>query len=144
MMMLWHGPLTRYAKLRVAHAPEMPGRFSPPSRVSDSDMHHGTCVTHVPRCMTGSLTSGFIWNRWRGKRSRHSRRMRNLQFCVSGKRPMETLAQLHYYPFWREPIGDRGFLWLASIRVLRKIVQVPMTRDPMTLMWYHHISHALR
>ena len=25
---------------------------------------------------------------WRGKRSRHYRRMRNPQFCVSGKRPM--------------------------------------------------------
>ena len=43
-----HGPLTRYAKLRVAHAPGMPGTFSPPSLVSDPDMHHGTCVTHVP------------------------------------------------------------------------------------------------
>ena len=25
----------------------MPGTFSPPPRVSDPDMHHGTCVTHV-------------------------------------------------------------------------------------------------
>ena len=24
--------------------------------VSDPDMHHGTCVTHVPWCMSGSLT----------------------------------------------------------------------------------------
>ena len=24
-----HGPLTRYVTLRVAHAPGMPGRFSP-------------------------------------------------------------------------------------------------------------------
>ena len=39
---------------------EMPGTFSPPPRVSDPDMHHGTCVTHVPWCMTGSLTSGFL------------------------------------------------------------------------------------
>ena len=23
------------------------------------DMHHGTCMTHVPCCMPGSLTSGF-------------------------------------------------------------------------------------
>ena len=34
------------------------------------------------------LTSGFLWSRWRDKRSRHSRRMRNPQFYVSGKRPM--------------------------------------------------------
>ena len=38
-------------------------RFSSPSRVSDPDMHHGTCVTHVPGCMPGSLTSDFLWNR---------------------------------------------------------------------------------
>ena len=26
--------------------------------ISDPDMHHGTCVTHVPWCMSGSLTRG--------------------------------------------------------------------------------------
>ena len=26
--------------------------------VSDPDMHHGTCVTHVPWCMSGSLLCG--------------------------------------------------------------------------------------
>ena len=83
-----NGPLTRYAKLRVVHAPGMPGTFSPPPLVSDPDMHHGTCLTHVPWCMPGLRTSGFLWNRWRGKRSRHFRRMRNPQFWVSGKRPM--------------------------------------------------------
>ena len=85
-----HWPLTRYAKLRVAHAPGIPGTFSPPPRVSDPDMHHGTCMTQVPWRMSGSLTSGFLWSWWRGKRSRHSRCMRNPQFCVSGKRPIET------------------------------------------------------
>ena len=60
--------------------------FSPPPRISDPDMHHGTCVTHVPWCMLGSLTSGFLWSRWWGKRSRHSRWMRNPQFYLSGKR----------------------------------------------------------
>ena len=61
------------------------GNVSPPTRVSIPDMHHGTCVTHVPWCMPGSLTSGFLWSRWRGKRSR---RVRNLQCYVSGNRPM--------------------------------------------------------
>ena len=83
-----HGPLTRYAKLRVAHAPGMAGTFSPPPRVSDPVMHHGTCVTHMPWCMPASLTSGFLWSRWRGKRARHSRRMRNPQRYVSGMRPI--------------------------------------------------------
>ena len=80
--------LTRYAKSCVAHAPGMPGTFSPPSRVSDPDMHHDTCVTHVPWCMPGSLTSGFLWSRWLGNHSRHSRRMHNPQVRVSDKRSM--------------------------------------------------------
>ena len=49
------------ANLRVAHEPGMPGTLSPPPRVSDADMHHGTCVTHVPWCMPGSLTSGVFF-----------------------------------------------------------------------------------
>ena len=66
----------------------MPWMFSPSLRVSDRDIHHGTCVTHVPWCMPGSLTSGFLWSRCREKRSRHFRCMHNPQFYVSGKRPM--------------------------------------------------------
>ena len=81
-----------YVKLRVAHAPEMPGTFSPLPRLSYPDMHHGACVTHVPWCMPGSLNSGFLWRWWRGKRSRHSRRMRNKQYCVSGKRFITHLS----------------------------------------------------
>ena len=54
-------------KIAGAHAPGMPGTFSPSTQVSDPDMHHGTCVTHVPWCMPGSLTSSFLWNRRRGK-----------------------------------------------------------------------------
>ena len=86
-ILLDHRPLVRYVKLRVVHTS---GMFSPPPRVSDPDVHHGTCVTHVPWCMPGSQTHGFLLIRWRGK---HSRRMRNPQFYVSGKRPMLSLHQ---------------------------------------------------
>ena len=56
-MHLLNGPLTRY----VMH-PECRERFSRhrlkrKPLVSDPGMHHGTCVTHVPWCMSGSLTS---------------------------------------------------------------------------------------
>ena len=88
MHALSHGPLTRYVQLQGAHAQGMPETFSPPPRVSYPAMHHSTCVTHIPWCMLGSLTTCFLWSWWRGKRSRHSRRMRNPQFYVSGKRPM--------------------------------------------------------
>ena len=89
--------LTRSVKLRVAHAP---GTFSPSPRVSDPDMHHGTCVTHVPWCMPGSLTSSFVWSGWQGKRSRHSGRMHNPQCYVSGKRPMTPSMSWIYVLLW--------------------------------------------
>ena len=47
----FHGPLTKYAKLRVALALGMSGTFSPSPRVSDPDMHrlvcHAGAVMHV-------------------------------------------------------------------------------------------------
>ena len=33
-------------------------RFQRKPLVSDPGMHHGTCVKHVPWCMSGSLTNG--------------------------------------------------------------------------------------
>ena len=87
---IMHGHLTRYVKLRVAHGPGIPGTCSPRPRVSEPDMHHGTCTSYVPWCMSGSLTSGFLSSQWRGKRFRHSRGGGNPQFCVSGKKPMAT------------------------------------------------------
>ena len=65
-------------------------RFQRKLLVSDPGMHHGTCVTHVPWCM-----SRIADLRWRGKCSRHSRRMRNLQFYVSGKRPIGPTGNNH-------------------------------------------------
>ena len=80
---LGHGPLARKVKLRAAHAPEMPGTF-PRHR----ELAIPTCIMARAWRMPGSLTSGFLWSRWRGKRSRHSRRMRNPQIYVAGMRPM--------------------------------------------------------
>ena len=92
-------------------------RCSPPLRVSHPDMHHGICVMHVPWCMPGSLTSGFLWSRWREKRSRHSRCMCNPQFYVSDKRPVglghmsrlastRDRAMLHFQPFCKSFISS--------------------------------------
>ena len=53
-------------------------------------------VTHVPwYIMPWSLTSGLLRGRWRGKRSRHSRRMRKSPFSLSGKRPMENILRMY-------------------------------------------------
>ena len=64
------------------------GNVFPPPWVSDPDIHHGAWVTHMSWCMPVSLTSGFLWSRRRGKRSRYSRCMRNPQFYLSGWRPI--------------------------------------------------------
>ena len=83
-----HEPLAGCVKLRVAHAPGMPGTFFPPPWVFDPSIHH------VLWCMSGTLTSSFVWSRWRGKRSWHSRSMRHP----------------HFLRIWQEahtmPIGD--------------------------------------
>ena len=84
-------------------------RFPHRRAFSDPDMHHGTCVAHVPWCMSGSLTDGFLWSQWRGKRSRHSRHMRNPQIYVSGKRFMEMISILLAF-LWEE---STGYKWIT-------------------------------
>ena len=112
-----NGPLTRYIILRAAHAPGMP--------VSDPDMH-------VPGCMPGSLTSRFLWSRWRGKRSWHSRRMRNPHFCVSG-------------PLTHHDVRDRGKFTRPKSRVilhpLRTEWWIHWTKRRTHVFWFW--SHSL-
>ena len=63
LFVCYHGPLTRYVTLWLAHVPGMPGafprhRFQRKPLVSDPGMHHGTCDKHVPWCMSGWPTGG--------------------------------------------------------------------------------------
>ena len=54
----FNGPLSRYVKLRIASARGM--SFSMPSRVSNPDMHRGTCVTRSPlKWVTGKTFPAF-------------------------------------------------------------------------------------
>ena len=83
-----HGPLARYVKLRVRMRRECRERFPRHRRWAIP-----TCITaRASRtcrdaCRDRQLSVSFEIGGG-GKRSRHSRRMRNLQFYVSGKRPM--------------------------------------------------------
>ena len=56
---LAHGPLTKYVKLQVVHAPGMPGTLSPPPPVSDPDMDHATCMTFRDACQGRKLAVSF-------------------------------------------------------------------------------------
>ena len=75
-----NGSLAIYVKLRVVHVPGMPGTFP---------RHRGLAIT------TYITARAWLWSWWRGRRSRHSRRMRNLQLYVSGKRPMKGVMYVN-------------------------------------------------
>ena len=78
--------------------------------VSDHGMHHGTLVTHVPWCISGSLTYGAT-----NLRSLYSRRMHSPLFSISVKRPMGlTVAKIGLtMQNWREDYFLRYFLYLV-------------------------------
>ena len=99
-----------YCQIRNITGCACAARFSPPSRFSDPDMHQGTCVTHVPWCMPGSLKSGFLWNRWRGKCSRH---MHNPLFNVSGKRAIERKTGIYCFHKTLNNIGT--IQWYGTV-----------------------------
>ena len=95
-----YGPLARYVKLRVAHAPGMPGTFSPPptskettssrSRHASRHVRHARTVKHV----------GIANPWWRGNGSRHSRRMCNPYIYASGKRPRKLTTLAFHLGWW--------------------------------------------
>ena len=58
--------------------------------VSDPGMHHGTCVTRAV------MHVGIAYLRWRGKRSRHSRRMRTRNFVYLARGPCDVSFWIKY------------------------------------------------
>ena len=84
------GPLTRYVKLRVVHAPGMPGTFSPPPTSKETASKRSRHASRHVRVARAVMHVGIANPRWRGKCSRYSWRMHNPQFCVSGKRPIPS------------------------------------------------------
>ena len=58
---------------------------------------------HMTDCMLAMVHVGIATPGGWGKRSRHSPHMRNLQFCISGKRPMVFTMQIltGLYLSWR-------------------------------------------
>ena len=133
---LTNGHLTTYVKLQVSHVPGMPRNFPP--RDSDPDMHHSMCVAHVPWCMPGSLTSGFLWSRWRRKRSRHSPPMQNPKFYVSGERSMgnEGVSSV-------QCILDISQSHFSTILTMdTHTIARPSWRGIVCLLWMQSLSHV--
>ena len=67
--------------------------------INDPGMHHGTCVTHMPWCMSGSLTRGGGEN---VPGIPGARATRNFTYLVRG-------------PLWR-PLETRIYVWWMSRR----------------------------
>ena len=78
-----NGPLTRYVKLQVAHAPGMPGTFSPAADFKENRL------LAILACISARAVMhvGIAYMRWQGKRSRHSRRMRTRNFTYLARGP---------------------------------------------------------
>ena len=72
-----------------------------------------TCKFPIRPCQVPQYcaeTAGPVWSWWRGKRSWHSRCMRNSQFHVSGKRPMKYMGS-HTCSIWGLR-NDKKCKWL--------------------------------
>ena len=91
MLSITHRPLIRYVKLRIAHAPRMPGTFSPPPTSKETASKRPRHAWRFVRDARAVMHVGIANRLWRGKRSRHSRRMHNPQLNVFGKRPIPQL-----------------------------------------------------
>ena len=108
----------------------MPGTFSrhwlqrkPP--VSDPGMHHGTCVMHVPWCMSGSLTCGGGENvpgilgvcatRNFAYQARGSwRSNRNIANCLAMGSASCTFSSRCTYPDSKVHWANMGSTWVLS------------------------------
>ena len=132
----FHGPLTRYVQLWVAHAPGMPGTFPNHPRVSDPDMHHGTCVTQVPWCMPGLLTSGFLWSRCGQNVSDNpgACATHNFAYLVRGPWEQELVRQQRTHVKW----NYRGKLCLYPNSLNRNWTIFPMHDYNFMYSWDQH------
>ena len=125
-------PLTKYVKLRLYMRRECRERF-PRHRlqrkplVGDPDMHHGTCVTHVPWCMSGLLTRGGGEND-----SGISGACTDPRFDVSGKRSVtpksdipHKLNILHqYYAHWCPWFECCQCISIECVQIMRHCVSL--------------------
>ena len=78
----------------------------------DTGMNNGTCVTHVPCCMSGSLTRD-------GRENVPGifRRMDSLQLYASGKRPIAGREMVlgHWQALWWQRGSVHAFVWLNRV-----------------------------
>ena len=116
-------------------------RFLPPPRISDPDMHRGTCVTHMPWCMPGSLTSGFLWSWWRGYVLDITGACATHNFTYLVRGPWCQLFRRHWLHrrLSLELCYQLAWYWLYKLNIFMSIVdiviRIPVT-FPSVAEWY--------
>ena len=83
-----NGPLTRYVKLQVAHAPGIPGTFPPPPTSKETASKRSRRASRHVRDASGVMHVGIAYPRWRGKTFPAFPAHAHPQFYVYGKRPI--------------------------------------------------------
>ena len=125
-----YGPLAKYIKLRVVDAQECRECFHspPPKETAIKGSRHAS--RHVRHARAVMLV-GIAYPRWRGKHSRHSRRIHNPQFYVSGTRPivfMDDASGIYLFPFRR---------WLYNLWSQKACLHKQL--DALLCVWLHDI-----
>ena len=106
-------------------------RFQRIPLVSDPGMHHGTCVTHVPWCMSGSLTCGDgenvpgipgacapailrIWQEAHGTTYTHRLLVKSVEAHITRYITSHPSAKQLIGKFSTEPIGKLWWILLVA------------------------------
>ena len=110
-----NGPLTRYVKLRVAHAPGIPRTFSPPLTSKESASWRSPHASQHVRGACAVMHVGIANPRWWGKLSRHSRRMRNPQFYLIWQGAHARRVSMGFPPHF-SPHDSVHKAWLDLLR----------------------------
>ena len=92
---------------------------------------------HAPRHVRHARTSGFLWSRWRGKRFRHSRRMRNLYFSYLVRSPWTGFIAWTMAPY--------VIVYLCFQLIDNSLVYVHVLNHEVTvrIIKTHSVNHAL-
>ena len=104
---LLNGPLTRYLKLRVAHAPEMPGTFSPPPTSKETaSLRFRHALWHV-RHARAVMYVGIANPQWRENVPGipGTCTIRNITYLVKGQ------CRMFFDRSFIQAFGNQGLYW---------------------------------
>ena len=133
--MFFHWPLIKYLKLRVTHALGMTGRFSRAPTSKETTSYRSRLASRLVRHARAVMHVGIANPRWQGKRSRHSRRMRNPQFTYL-VRGLSSTGQGRWQTVWGLDLSFR--IKLDNMLYWRDICTVNFTNGGIGSLCYRN------